>query len=154
MGKGTRKQWQRHRVNALLAGSIHGIEQVVLQREEGRARTRGDADLVVDVLNVVPDGFLGDDEPLRHLSIREAARDQTQHLYLAVTQVRWPDPARRAFDMACRSQHRVHCILVEPVGADLVAQALGGVFGGARRSVRAALGHRMVHVGGGQHTGL
>ena len=56
------------------------------QGEERGAYAGGDADLVVDVLDVVVDGLRRQDEELGHLAVRSALADQAKHLDLAIGQ--------------------------------------------------------------------
>src|SRR5262245_13797115 len=49
-------------------------QQIVLHREQRRGRPGGDADLLEDVLNVVPGGLGRDVERARDLLVGEAAR--------------------------------------------------------------------------------
>src|SRR5215217_5918792 len=82
-GSGATDRAARGGTSALL----HRVgEQVVLHGEEGGGGAGGDADLVVDVLDVVPDRDLRDRERARHLLVGQAARQQAQHRDLAFAQ--------------------------------------------------------------------
>src|SRR6266702_2202668 len=77
---------QKHRLFDLFLCFIYLIEEMVLHGEEGRGSSRRDADLGVDVLNMMVDGGCGDGEKGRHLAIGVSASDQPEHLDLAVSQ--------------------------------------------------------------------
>ena len=54
-------------------------QEVVLHGKERGSGSCGDAKLVVDVLNMVVNGTLGEREHGSNLAIRIASRDQPQH---------------------------------------------------------------------------
>src|SRR5437868_11951395 len=73
-------------------------QQVVLHGEHGGTGARRDADLVVDVLDMVRGRARGDGESRRNVLMRVALRNETQHLDLAVAQAGRPgaSPRRRS----------------------------------------------------------
>ena len=58
----------------------------MLEREGGRRRSRGDAELGEDVLQVASDRVLADDELGGDLAVRLAGRDEAEHLQLSCAQ--------------------------------------------------------------------
>ena len=63
--------------------------QPVLHREQARRHPVGDADLAVDVLDVVADGLRTDDELGCDLLVRQPAHREPQDLDLAWREVAW-----------------------------------------------------------------
>ena len=66
-----------------MPGSLLAGQQVMLEGEEGGADAGSDADLLVGVGDVVPDGEVGDHEPGRDLLVGQALREQGEHIVLA-----------------------------------------------------------------------
>ena len=83
------------------------------------------------------------------LLVRQAARDQPQHLDLARGEPgRALAAARHA--VAGGAEHGLDRVAVEPAGRDLGAQLGGRVVGASARAVRPRLAHRLVGVGGAE----
>jgi hypothetical protein len=87
-------------------------EEVVPHCEEGGRGAGGDIDLVVDVLNVITHRLLGDREAARHLAVGQAAREQSQHLDLALAQARGQQVPPRPRAMPSRAQDRIHHVAI------------------------------------------
>ena len=114
-----------------------------------------DADFVIDVLDVVADGFRGDDESGRHFFVGEAACDEAQHLNFALAQLSRRRLARgKPRSVPGGGQHGIGCPLVELAGASLAAQLAGGGLGREGGPVRAQFRHRAIRIGGGKQAGV
>ena len=118
----------------------------MLGGEQRRGGSRRDPELSVDVLDVACDGLLRDDEPLRDLAVREAESQQAEHLDLARGEPRGPFASTPdAVPGGC--QHGIDGGTVQPAGLDFLPKLLRRPVGLERRSVRARLDQRVVHVG-------
>src|SRR6266516_6670221 len=95
-------------------------EQVVLHAEEGRPGSSRDAELAVDVLDVVPDGARREVQLAGHLLVGVAAGEQAQNLDLAARETGRPLPPSRP-DIALR-QDGLHDRAVEPACPDLLPE--------------------------------
>ena len=65
------------------------MEQPVLDSKDRSGSPSGDANLVVDVLDVMPHGLRRDPERRRHLTVRAALRQEAEDFDLAIGQVAW-----------------------------------------------------------------
>src|SRR5437773_792709 len=90
LSAGARRRWsgesaprtpERHRANAL-----SGVNEVVLERPDRRGGAAADAGLLVDVLDVVPDGLGRDAEMRGDLLIGLTAHEHEQDFQLALGQ--------------------------------------------------------------------
>src|SRR5581483_12038006 len=68
-----------HRANALCP---RGLDEVVLEGPDRCGGTAADAGLLVDVLDVVPDGLGGDAEIVGDRLVRVAEHERQQHFQL------------------------------------------------------------------------
>ena len=125
----------------------------MLHGEERSRRAGGDADLVVDVLDVMVDGPFGDDELSGHLAVAETAREEPEHLHLPIAQAGWPLAARPSNPVARRSEHGVHGLAVEASSANFAAQLVCGLVRRERQAVWSWLGHGVVCIGRGEGAG-
>ena len=126
-------------------------DQVMLHGEEGGPGAGGDADLGVDVLDVVVDRLGEIERSAAICLVGVAAREQAQHLHLALAQpgdavaarlgrTRWPAAASTASTASPSSR---------PARASRRSSAAAAV-GRAGRAVGSRLGHRLVGIGGGE----
>src|SRR5229473_3967436 len=135
------------------AVSPHGSQEVVLHGKEGSRCASGDVNLVVDVLDVVVDGLLGDHEKLAHLLLGVSARDQSQHLHFALAEPGHQFSTGRAHAVTCSGQHAVDSFTVESPCTHLASQLLGCRLRCARWTVGSRLDHRVVDIGCGENSG-
>ena len=70
-----------------LASVLH---EAMLKREQRRADAGRDADLVVDVLDVMVDSLRRYEQGLRHLTVGEPTDHKTEHFYLTLGQSSGP----------------------------------------------------------------
>ena len=68
----------------LFFGRVSVAQEALLHGEEGGGGSRGNADLLVDVFDMVMHGTLRDSEPCCHLTVGMAASDQPEHFDFAV----------------------------------------------------------------------
>src|SRR4051812_34798425 len=84
-----RRRAAPHRANAL-----RGVNEVVLEGPDRRRGPAADAGLLVDVLDVVPDGLGGDAQLVADRVVRVPERERQEHLALAFgqpgRQLAWP----------------------------------------------------------------
>ena len=66
------------------------VQQVVLDGKQGSGDPGTDADLVIDVLQVVPNGVLAQEQLPGHLSPAESAGQQAEELDLAAGKAAGP----------------------------------------------------------------
>jgi hypothetical protein len=115
------------------------------------AGARGDADLLEDVLDVVAGGLHGDVEAGGDLLVGEAARQDAQHLHLAIREAgRMVGPGRQQALVSRHGEHGGHGLAVETAGGGIAAEFLGGARGREGGAVRALLDHGVVGVGRGE----
>jgi hypothetical protein len=115
-------------VIALFVALWHGGEQIVFGGEEGGSRAGGDADFVVDVLDVVVDGLHRNDELASDLLFGVTARDEPQDFHLALGEAGHEFPARPAYRVTRRCEHTIGGLPIEPARAGFAAQLFGGAF--------------------------
>src|SRR6266508_2788585 len=99
----------RHRANAL-----SGVDEVVLEGPERRRGPAADAGLLVDVLDVVPDGLGRDAEILGDLLVGLAAHEHEEDFQLALGQPGRQLARSLPHAVAGGSEHRVDSFRVEP----------------------------------------
>ena len=66
---------KEHGLFSLFFCLVHVVQKIVLHGEEGSRCSRGDADLIVDMFDVVLNGALRDRKSFRHLAIGMPASD-------------------------------------------------------------------------------
>ena len=108
------------------------------------------ADLVVDVLDMVLDRVLREEELLGHVTVGEAARQEPQHLDLPLAEAGRPLPPGSGDAVPSFSQHGTDGVTVQSAHSCLATQFLSRLLGGQRGTVGARLGHGLVGIGGGQ----
>src|SRR5712692_4982099 len=135
------------------AVSPHGSQEVVLHSKEGSRCASGDVNLVVDVLDVVVDGLLGDREKRADLLLGVAACDQSQDLHFALAEPGHQCSTGQVNAVTCRGQHAVDRFTVESPCTDLASQLLGSSLRCARGTVGPWLDHRVVDIGCGKNPG-
>lgn len=124
----------------------------MLEGEQGGGGAGRDADLGVDVLDVVLGRTSGDVEPLSNLPVRASGGQLLQHLDLALAEAGWSStpPALDALAGSC--DHCFCCVVVESSGRDGAAQFLCRTLGLEGRAMGTRLCHRLEGVRGGQHS--
>jgi hypothetical protein len=131
-----------HRANALCR-----VNEVVLERPDGCRGATSNADLLVDVLNVVAHGLGGDAEILGDLLIGSASHEDEENLELSVRQTGRAVARPFAHAMPGGAEHRVDCIRVEPSCGDLALKLRLGGRRVERGPVRPRLAHGSIAVG-------
>lgn len=116
----------------------------MLHGEERRARARGDADLLIDMLYVVVHGALGERESLCHLPVGLPARNELQYIDLAFAQPCHSCSPRRAYPVPRRRQHRSDRFIVEESRSHLLLQLRKRRRPGLRWPVWARLHHGVI----------
>src|ERR1700730_1363384 len=131
---------------------LWGVDQVVLEGEQGSPCPGVDADLAVEVEDVRANGRLGDEQLTRDLLVREAAGDGLQHIDLTVGETGWPRPAHLSGGprLTGRHQHSLKGPAVETAGGDLIAQLSRRLRRRQRRSPSTLLAHRLVDLRDGE----
>src|SRR5215211_3324744 len=127
---------------ALLCRAREAADDAVLDGEQAGAGPVGDAELAVDVLDVVADGLLADEQVAGDVTVGPALGDQAQHLDLPGGEPGRPSLAPR-YPMPGRLQHRVDGLGVQPRRPRLATQPLGGVVLAQRAPVGSWLHHRV-----------
>src|SRR5260221_6389797 len=135
------------------AVSLYGSDEVVLHGKEGSRCTRGDRNLVVDVLDMVVYGLLGDSEYPAYLFLGVPACEQAQHLHFALTEPGHQFSPGRANAVTGCGKHAARRFTVESPGTDLASQLLGSSLRCARGTVGPWLEHRVVDIGCGEDSG-
>ncbi len=92
-------------------------------------------------------------EQARDLPVRAPARDEAEHLHLAVTQACRPSETSARWWVSAHLQDRVDRFGVQATSRRFGAQLLGGGVRRERRTVGPFLGHGLVCVGGREHAG-
>ena len=92
---------------------VHVAQKVVLHSKESSGCSRGDADLIVDVLDMVMNGAFRDRESFCHLAIGMPASDQPEDFDFTVTQPCYPGVPCRAHAMTCYRQHGSHGFIIK-----------------------------------------
>jgi hypothetical protein len=128
------------------------IKQAVLHGEHGGSSSGRDADLEIDVLNVVLDGTPRQHQPLRDLGIGQAAGDQSKYLHLSFGQVgRAATPNRPPAPDGL--DHRTHSICIKPSSPCLGLEAINGTRRSDGSAVWAIFDHAAVRVGTSEDAG-
>jgi hypothetical protein len=128
------------------------IKQAVLHGEHGRSGSGRDADLEIDVSNVVLDGTPRQHQPLRDLGIGQAAGDQSKYLHLSFGQVgRAATPNRPPAPDGL--DDRTHSICIKPSSPCLGLEAINGTRRSDGSAVRAIFDHAAVRVGTSEDAG-
>jgi hypothetical protein len=128
-------------------------QELVFDREEDCTGARRDADLVVDVLDVMLGGATRDPETPADFRIRASFGDKSQNLELAIA-----EPARTEVSMSCgREMARVedggNNVWVKSTSARLAEQFISRLRRFEGCAMRAALSHRLKCVRASQDTG-
>jgi hypothetical protein len=128
------------------------IKQAVLHRKHGRSSASRDADLEIDVLNVMLDGTPRQHQSLRDLGIGQAAGDQSKYLHLSLGQVRRAaapnsPPAADGLDDC------THSICIKPSSPCLSLEAINGTCRSDGSAVWAIFDHAAVRVGASEDAG-
>src|SRR5258708_1260479 len=127
-------------------------KEVVLHGKEGSRCPSGDINLVVDMLDVMIYGLLGDSEKPAYLLLGVSARDQSQDLHFALAEPGHQFSTGRANTVTCSGKHAVDRFTVESPCTDLASQLLGSSFRCSRWTVGPWLDHRMVDIGCGKNS--
>ena len=98
---------------ALFVASFGVSKQIVFCGEEGGSGAGGDANFVIDVLDMVVYGLFGDNEHTRYPLFGVAACDQPQNFHLALAQPRDEFAASGAYLVACRRENAIYCFAIE-----------------------------------------
>jgi hypothetical protein len=77
---------KEHRVFALFVASFQVSKEIMFRGKEGGRSAGRDANLIIDVLDVVVYGLLGDDEKASYLLFGVTTRNQSQYFHLALAQ--------------------------------------------------------------------
>src|SRR5258708_3766290 len=88
-------------------------KEVVLHGKEGSCCPSGDSNLVVDVLDMVVYGLLGDSEKPAYLLLGVSACDQPQHFHFALAEPGHQCATGRANAVTCSGQHAADSFTVE-----------------------------------------
>lgn len=142
---------QYHRVIALFCRGVEVVQQIMLQGKEGGRGSGGDANLIVDMLNVVSDGLLSDAEALGHLAICKPARHQPQDLHLTPAQAGGQLSTWHAPSESSSSQNSMHRVSVESASMRFHPEMHCGCFRCLSRAVGPPLGESMVDIGGREY---
>src|SRR5216683_2081806 len=132
--------------------SSHVSKEVVLHGKEGSRCPSGDINLVIDVLDMVIYGLLGDREKPAYLLLGVSACDQPQDLHFALAEPSHQFATGRANTVTCSGQHAARRFTVESPCTDLASQLLGSSLRGSRWTVGPWLDHRMVDIGCGKNS--
>ena len=127
--------------------------EVVLERPDRRRGPAADAGLLVDVLDVVPDGLGRDAETLGDRLVGLAAHEHEEDLELALGQPGRQLARSLPHAVAGGSEHRVDGFRVEPPLFGLAHQLRLGRRRVESRPVGPCLAHRGVAVRGGEDAG-
>jgi len=128
------------------------IKQAVLHCKHGRSSASRDADLEIDVLNVMLDGTPRQHQSLGDLGIGQAAGDQSKYLQLSFGQVRRAaapnsPPAADGLDDC------THSICIKPSSPCLSLEAINGTRRSDGSAVWAIFDHAPVRVGTSEDAG-
>ncbi len=138
---------------ALFVASFGGCEEVVFCGEEGGGGTGGDANLIVDVLNVVVYGLFGDNKYTRYLLFRVAACDQAQDFYFTLAQTHNEFATGGPYLVACRRENALHCFTIESSCTGFALQLRGSDFRCQGGAMWTWLGHCLVDIGCREYAG-
>src|SRR5260221_1891498 len=130
--------------------ALHGVDallrqEVVLHGEKSRRGACGDADLVVNVLEVVAGRLDRNIERRGDFLVGHTSSDETQDLDLAITQ------SAGALGLQTRlvprgAEYGFDRVAIESALPRLFSELVGGQIGKHAGSVGATLGHGLVHV--------
>ena len=129
------------------------IQQPVLDRKNRGRRTGRDADLVVDVLDVMPDGLGRDAERRGHFAIRATLCHEAKDLDLAIGQIARARRHRAPWTRAGAGQHRLHGLWIKPAGRHFLPQLTGRVVERPRGTMWPRLQHGLARIGRREHAG-
>src|SRR5216683_826367 len=126
--------------------------EVVLHREHRGRGAGGNADLGVNVLDMVPCRLGRDDEAQRHVAVRPASCNHLQDFHLAVAQTCGPDGTRGRGAMTRRFEDGADSLAIQPALSDLRREVIRGRGRCESWPIWSLLRHSLVRIGGRQDT--
>jgi len=123
----------------------------MFEGEEGGTRAGGDADFVVDVLDMAIDRLGGDVQLGSDGFDRLAAREQPQHFHFALAETGYQLAPGGGGSLSGGGQHGVDGFVVQPPGFHFASEFFGGLFGQESRSVGALFAFDLIKIRGDQN---